>query len=46
MDGKLLAQAVTKYVSGLILVGVLLFVPAGIRCRSTEAHDRMIPLFC
>ena len=29
MDGKLLAQAVTKYVSGLILVGVLLFVPAG-----------------
>lgn len=29
MNGKLFLQAVVKFVSGLVLVGVLLFVPAG-----------------
>ena len=29
MDGKLLKQALIKFVSGVILVGVLLFLPAG-----------------
>ena len=29
MDAKLLTQAITKYVAGLILVGLLLFLPAG-----------------
>ena len=29
MNGKLFAQAITKVVSGILLVGVLLFLPAG-----------------
>ena len=29
MDSKLFVQAITKYVAGIILVGVLLFLPAG-----------------
>ena len=29
MDGKLFAQAITKVISGLLLVGFLLFLPAG-----------------
>lgn len=29
MDGKLFAQAIAKFAGGLVLVGVLLFVPAG-----------------
>ena len=29
MKGKLFAQAITKVISGLVLVGVLLFLPAG-----------------
>ena len=29
MDSKLLSQAITKFLSGLLLVGILLFLPAG-----------------
>ena len=29
MDGKLFSQAIVKYVSGIVLLGVLLFLPAG-----------------
>ena len=29
MNGKLFAQAITKVISGLLLVGFLLFLPAG-----------------
>ena len=29
MDGKLFSQAIVKYVSGILLLGVLLFLPAG-----------------
>ena len=29
MDTKLLIQAVTKFISGLLLVGILLFLPSG-----------------
>ena len=29
MDTKLLIQAITKYFCGLILVGLIIFIPAG-----------------
>ena len=29
MDSKLFVKAITKFMSGLILVGLLLFLPAG-----------------
>ena len=29
MNGKLFAQAITKVLSGVLLIGILLFVPAG-----------------
>ncbi len=29
MDGKLFTQAIVKFFTGLVLVGVLVFVPAG-----------------
>ena len=29
MDGKLLAQALTKYLAGVLIMGALLFIPAG-----------------
>ena len=29
MDAKLFAQAITKYLIGLLLVGALIFLPAG-----------------
>ena len=34
MDGKLFAQAILKFLAGLVLVGLLLFLPAG------TLHDR------
>ncbi len=29
MDAKLFSQAIVKFLSGLLIVGVLLFLPAG-----------------
>ena len=29
MDEKLFCQAITKFISGLVMVGVLIFLPAG-----------------
>ena len=37
MDSKLFLQAVTKFLGGLLLVGLLLFVPAGTFIRSSIA---------